>query len=104
MGKIKNIIFDLGGIFIELDYIKTENAFINLGVSTFPQLYNQHYTTPLFTNLETGKIDEQEFYKAFRRVAIINLPHIAANRIVIGAVAGFHFFYVPVCVLQIFFW
>ncbi len=32
------------------------------------------------------------------------LTHFAANLTVIGVVVGFHFFCVPVCVLQIFFW
>ncbi len=73
MKKIKNIIFDLGGIFIELDYFKTENAFINLGVRQFPQLYNQHHATPLSAELETGKLSEQEFYAAFRKAASISL-------------------------------
>ena len=33
-----------------------------------------------------------------------SLTQIAANRTVIGVVAGFHLFFVPICVLQIFFW
>ncbi len=32
------------------------------------------------------------------------LTQIAANQTVIGVVAGFHFFCVPICVLRIFFW
>ncbi len=33
-----------------------------------------------------------------------SVTHFAANLTVIGVVVGFHFFCVPVCVLQIFFW
>jgi putative hydrolase of the HAD superfamily len=75
MKKIKNILFDLGGIFIELDYLKTENAFISLGVTNFSELYNQHLATPLFLDLETGRIEEEEFYNAFRKTALVNLSN-----------------------------
>jgi FMN phosphatase YigB (HAD superfamily) len=75
MKKIKNIIFDLGGIFIELDYFKTEKAFINLGITRFPKLYSQHFATPLFADLETGRITEEEFYNGFRKTADINLTN-----------------------------
>ncbi len=75
MKKIQNIIFDLGGIFIELDYFKTEKAFIRLGVTNFPELYSQHMVTPLFADLETGKIEEEAFYNAFRKTTGINLSN-----------------------------
>jgi putative hydrolase of the HAD superfamily len=75
MKKIQNIIFDLGGIFIELDYFKTEKAFISLGVTNFPELYSQHMVTPLFADLETGKIEEEAFYNAFRKTTGINLSN-----------------------------
>jgi len=75
MKKIQNIIFDLGGIFIELDYFKTEKAFIRLGVTNFPELYSQHMVTPLFADLETGKIEEEAFYNAFRKTTGINISN-----------------------------
>lgn len=75
MKKIKNIIFDLGGIFIELDYLKTEKAFIDLGVTHFPELYSQHLATPLFEDLETGRIEAEEFYNTFCKNAGVNLSN-----------------------------
>ena len=41
MNEIKNIIFDLGGVILNLDYIKTENEFKKIGVLHFKELYNQ---------------------------------------------------------------
>jgi putative hydrolase of the HAD superfamily len=67
MAAIKNIIFDLGGIFIHIDYPRTEKAFIDLGVTQFPALYNQHHASDLFELLETGKVSPQEFYDLFRK-------------------------------------
>ena len=39
MSTFKNILFDLGGIFLNIDYQKTEQAFIDLGVKDFGQLF-----------------------------------------------------------------
>lgn len=67
MQKIKNIIFDLGGIFIDIHFSKTENAFKNLGVVNWSQFYTQSTASALFENLETGKINPEEFYEGFRK-------------------------------------
>jgi putative hydrolase of the HAD superfamily len=62
----KNIIFDLGGVFMNLDYMLTEQAFINLGITQFPQMFSQHTANDLFEQLETGKISAETFYRQFR--------------------------------------
>ncbi|MDP1971479.1 MAG: hypothetical protein Q8J87_00805 [Sediminibacterium sp.] len=64
---IKNIIFDLGGVFLNIDFQLTNKAFIDLGVKGFNEMFTQHFSNPLFELLETGKITEAEFYKAFRQ-------------------------------------
>jgi HAD superfamily hydrolase (TIGR01549 family) len=66
MQPIKNIIFDLGGIFMNLDFKLTEQAFIDLGITQFPEMFTQHHSNDLFEQLETGKISAEEFYDAFR--------------------------------------
>ena len=73
MQKIKNIIFDLGGVFIEIDYFKTQDAFINLGVTHFSHLYTQQHASPIFELLETGKITPAEFYELFRQASGVQL-------------------------------
>ena len=69
----KNIIFDLGGIFMNLDYQLTEKAFIELGVQQFPVMFTQHRVNALFENLETGKIAPDTFYEAFRSETGVSL-------------------------------
>lgn len=64
---IKNIIFDLGGVFLNIDFQLTSQAFEILGVKNFNQMFSQHYSNPLFELLETGKMDEASFYEAFRQ-------------------------------------
>ncbi len=73
MQKIKNIIFDLGGIFIEIHFPKTENAFKSLGVANWSQFYTQSSASALFEKLETGKINPEEFYDGFRKESGVNL-------------------------------
>lgn len=66
MQQYKNIIFDLGGIFLNLDFKKTEQAFRDLGVTNFPELYSQHHATNLFELLETGKVTGEDFCEQLR--------------------------------------
>lgn len=75
MPKIKNIIFDLGGVLIDIDYLKTINAFKNLGVANFEHLYSQTTANPLFEDLETGKITEAEFYDGVRKEANLSISN-----------------------------
>jgi len=72
MQKIKNIIFDLGGIFLEIHYQKTKDAFTNLGIEDFDAFFTQHHANHLFEDLETGKISEPEFYERFRQDGKVN--------------------------------
>jgi putative hydrolase of the HAD superfamily len=72
MQPIKNIIFDLGGVFMNLDFSLTEQAFAELGVQRFPEMFNQHHSNDLFEQLETGKISPEAFYDAFRKEAGID--------------------------------
>ena len=63
MTELKNIIFDLGGVLINLDYKKTEDRFISLGYKNFRAMYSQYTADELFQKLETGKISDQDFYE-----------------------------------------
>jgi HAD superfamily hydrolase (TIGR01549 family) len=69
MNNIKNIIFDLGGVFIDINYQKTEVAFINAGITNFNELYNQHRASSVFEDLETGKISASFFYNELRNIS-----------------------------------
>ncbi|HRO41910.1 MAG TPA: HAD family phosphatase [Flavipsychrobacter sp.] len=58
---IRHIIFDLGGVLINLDYTLTEKAFVDLGIENFQALYSQMKQTSLFDDLETGVINRDKF-------------------------------------------
>ena len=62
MAILKNIIFDLGGVLINIDYFKTEKAFHQLGFTNFGEMYTQHSADEVFSKLETGAISNEGFY------------------------------------------
>jgi len=64
---IKNIIFDLGGVLLDLDFQKTVVAFNDLGIENFDEMFSQFKADDLFEKLETGKISESDFYSAIKK-------------------------------------
>jgi len=70
---VQHIIFDLGGVIINLDYKKTEQAFVDAGLTDFPQLYTQLQQTPVFDLFETGKIGRHAFIGALQDLSPIPL-------------------------------
>ena len=66
MQEIKNLVLDLGGVLIDIDVSLTNKAFENLGIPHFQQYYTLAQASPLFEELETGRIDKSAFYTALR--------------------------------------
>ena len=59
--KQKAIIFDLGGVLMNLSYQKTADAFKLLGLMDFEERYSQARQSGVFDAFETGKISPPEF-------------------------------------------
>ncbi len=72
---IKTIIFDFGGVFLNLNFALTEKAFEELGVTNFGTMFTQHHSNDLFIQLETGRISPPAFYEAFREETHTNLTN-----------------------------
>ena len=64
----QNIIFDFGGVILNLDYSRTIKAFIDLGISDFDERYSQLNQTDLFDQFERGEITPDEFRDGLRTV------------------------------------
>jgi HAD superfamily hydrolase (TIGR01509 family) len=69
MSTIKNVIFDLGGVLLNIDYNRTTNAFKQLGYTDFENMYSMLKGNNVFDNLETGHITEDEFYQYMTNAA-----------------------------------
>ena len=60
MKKIKSIIFDLGGVLININYKKTIESFKKLGLKN-ESFYSQNFQHKIFDQFETGCISSNEF-------------------------------------------
>lgn len=64
--NIRHIILDFGGVIINLDYKKTEEAFVALGITDFGERYSQLQQTDLFDRFETGHYTKEVFIDGLR--------------------------------------
>lgn len=69
MKNIKNIIFDLGGVILNIDMKKTELALQQLGIDTFSQLMSPAAVQSFFRDYETGKIDNAAFIRSIQSLS-----------------------------------
>ncbi|SMD32527.1 putative hydrolase of the HAD superfamily [Reichenbachiella faecimaris] len=58
--NIKTIIFDLGGVIIDLDFKRTPKAFSQLTGWPFDDIFKLYFEPGLFQNYEKGLIKDQE--------------------------------------------
>ena len=65
---IKNIIFDLGGVIINLDTENTIHEFNKLSAIPFESVYTQKQQTELFNQFDKGEISDYDFFKTLREI------------------------------------
>ena len=68
MSEIKNIIFDLGGVIINLDTIKTISEFNKLSKLPFEAIYTQLQQSSVFDFFDKGLISESDFFVELKNV------------------------------------
>jgi len=73
---VKNIIFDLGGVLLNIDFNLTKQAFIKLGVNDFDKYHSHANQERIFDDFETGKISENEFCSKLKILTKINVKNI----------------------------
>jgi HAD superfamily hydrolase (TIGR01509 family) len=66
---IRHIIFDLGGVLLNIDYRATERAFEELGIPDFRHRYSQLSQNTFFDDWETGKMNKADFIKGMREAS-----------------------------------
>ena len=65
--KIKNVVFDLGGVLINLDFDNCLNAFRKAGFRDIEKQACQFRGIGFFSQFELGEISPEEFRKAIRK-------------------------------------
>jgi HAD superfamily hydrolase (TIGR01509 family) len=76
MNKIKNIVFDLGGVLMNLDVPRTIKAFKNLGIENIVNETGHNYQHSFFYEFEIGAISENTFLQN-----LSNLSKLKPNKI-----------------------
>lgn len=68
MKQIKNIVFDFGGVIIDLDINRTISAFNKISQIPFEQIYTQAKQESIFDLFDKGKISDYEFFTELRKL------------------------------------
>jgi putative hydrolase of the HAD superfamily len=69
LDTIKTIIFDFGGVLVNLDKQACINAFKNLGVTDIEKYVNEYSQSGLLLDLEKGLISAQEFRETIKQMS-----------------------------------
>ncbi len=95
MATIKNIIFDYGNVIFMLDFMKSQRAWEEIGISNSNEFYGHRVQDPIFTAFEDGSATAEEF-RAYIRQKIGN-PGLtdaqidsAWNGLLVGVTPGNH--------------
>lgn len=75
---LQAIIFDFGGVILDIDYQLTVDAFRALGYQDFDKQYGKIKQSGLFDLLETGKISNEQFISELKQ----DIPHVSDERII----------------------
>lgn len=67
--NIKNIIFDLGGVILNIDYHLTIDAFKRMGFDNFDEIFTQAKQTGIFDKLDKGLISPEDFRNGVRELS-----------------------------------
>jgi HAD superfamily hydrolase (TIGR01509 family) len=73
MQKIKNIIFDLGGVILNIDNKLTQEAFIKLGVKNFPEIFGHGHAASFILEYEIGEITDEEFIIELKKISRLSV-------------------------------
>lgn len=76
MNPINAIIFDLGGVLLDINYQLTIEAFNNLGCSDFESIYTQQKQSQLFDDFETGKVSSETFRKSLQKQMEFSISNV----------------------------
>ncbi len=74
MQNIDNIIFDLGGVILNIDNKRTEKEFVALGAKDFGHYFGHGFAASFFKDYEAGKISDRQFIQDLKKMIDIKLP------------------------------
>jgi glucose-1-phosphatase len=75
MKGIKNIIFDLGNVILDISYQATIDEFKKLGIENFQEIFSKASQNSIADDIETGKISEEDFIAYLLPLCAPNTTH-----------------------------
>jgi len=66
--NIKNIIFDLGVVLLDLDFKRAKDKFFEIGLENFDTFYTTFNANSFFHDFETGKINKKQFITEIKKL------------------------------------
>ncbi|MEQ9063349.1 MAG: HAD-IA family hydrolase [Vicingaceae bacterium] len=75
---IENIILDLGGVLLNIDHRITQQAFIDMGIADFDDLYSQSRQNGIFDRYEKGLISTDDFISFIQELFPDEIPSDSA--------------------------
>ncbi|WP_369384657.1 HAD family hydrolase, partial [Phocaeicola paurosaccharolyticus] len=75
MSKIRNIIFDFGGVILDLDRENAVRKFKSIGVNKADEYLDKYHQKGIFLQCENGEIGEMEFVEKLRALCNKDLTY-----------------------------
>lgn len=72
--SIRNIIFDLGGVLLNIDPTRAVNGMVDLGFRNFEELYSELKQSEIFDALEKGQISDHDFIQEIKNKGNRSIP------------------------------
>jgi glucose-1-phosphatase len=81
MQQVSNIIFDLGGVIMDIDVKQTLRAFTELGMENIQRYFGHGFAASFFSDHEAGRISDDDFIREIKSL----LPEKVTDEAVIHA-------------------
>jgi putative hydrolase of the HAD superfamily len=73
VGKIEAVIFDLGGVILDIDSKREADRFAELGLEEYENIFTPTNMNDFFKRQEIGEVIEDNFYDGFRELTATDL-------------------------------
>jgi putative hydrolase of the HAD superfamily len=69
MSEIKNIVFDLGGVIVDINRTAAVNKFKEIGIDNIEEFIDPYRQRGIFRRIEEGSISRESFYEEICKIA-----------------------------------
>src|SRR5450631_539765 len=75
MENVSTIIFDLGGVIMDIDVKQTMNAFSKLGLKNIHEYFGHGFAASFFSDHEAGRISDEDFLQEIKNLLPAEVSH-----------------------------